>query len=139
MVAHHTASLITANACGRSEPLARSSRSIVSRIAVMVQSSAPAAAGVSPTFSRFHATRQRAEQNRACSRRGANVAPHCAQSLVSLTTSYVTRNLGPDLRGARVGRMNTRWPDGVVPGYGTNLASVWIQRDLRRPRESGVL
>ena len=36
-----------------------------------------ASAGGSPTCWRFQATRQRAEQNRACSRRGANEAPHC--------------------------------------------------------------
>ena len=85
MVTHHTASLIAANACGWSQPLARSSRSIVSRMAVMVQSSAPPWAGGSLAFSRFHATRQRAEQKRACSRRGANGAPHCSQFLVSIT------------------------------------------------------
>src|SRR6516164_9021715 len=99
MVTHQTASLITANACGRSQPLARSSRSIVSRIAVMVQPSAPPSAGGSLAFSRFHATRQRAEQKRACSRRGVNEAPHCSQFLVSITMLHVTRNDGPDLRG----------------------------------------
>jgi hypothetical protein len=41
---------------------------------------------------RFQATRQRAEQNRACSRRGANDVPHCSQILVSAITGYVTRN-----------------------------------------------
>ena len=85
MVTHHTASLITANACGRSQPGARSSRSIVSRIAVIVQSSAPPSAGDSLAFSRFHATRQRAEQNRACSRRGANKTPHCSHVRLSAT------------------------------------------------------
>ena len=106
MVTHHTASLIAANACGWSQPLARSSRSIVSRMAVMVQSSAPPSTGGSLAFSRFHATRQRAEQKRACSRRGANNAPHCSQFLVSVTTLKVTRNRRPDLRNLRVGRMN---------------------------------
>ena len=85
MVTHQTASLITANACGRSQPLARSSRSIVSRMAVIVQPSVPPSAGGSLAFSRFHATRQRAEQKRACSRRGANRTPHCSQFRLSVT------------------------------------------------------
>jgi hypothetical protein len=67
-------------------------------MAVMVQSSVPPSAGESLAFSRFHATRQRAEQKRACSRRGANEAPHCAQFLVSVTVFNVTRNNDPDLR-----------------------------------------
>jgi hypothetical protein len=37
------------------------------------------AGGWSLRAARFHATRQRAEQNRACSRRGVNPAPHCSQ------------------------------------------------------------
>ena len=85
MVTHQTASLITANACGRSQALARSSRSTVSRIAVMVQPSAPPSARGTLACSRFQATRQRAEQNRACSRRGVNKAPHCSQFLLSVT------------------------------------------------------
>src|SRR5258705_4483413 len=97
MVTHQTASLITAKACGRSQPLARSSRSIVSRIAVIVQPSAPPSAGGTLAFSRFHATRQRAEQKRACSRRGLNNTPHCSQFLLSVTTLNVTRNERPDL------------------------------------------
>jgi hypothetical protein len=108
MVTHHTASLIAANACGWSQALARSNRSIVSRMAVMVQSRVPPWAGGSLAFSRFHATRQRAEQKRACSRRGANDAPHCSQFLVSATTLKVTRNGRPDLRSMRVGWMNNR-------------------------------
>jgi hypothetical protein len=55
---------------------------VVSRIAVMDHSSAPVSAGESLALRRFHATRQRAEQNRACSRRGANDVPHCSQFLV---------------------------------------------------------
>src|SRR5258708_22902998 len=58
-------------------------RSVVSRIAVTDQSSALACAVGSLVCSRFHAARQRAEQNRACSRRGENAAPHCSQSRVS--------------------------------------------------------
>ena len=65
---------------------------MVSRIAVMDQSSAPVSAGGSLALCRFQATRQRAEQNRACSRRGANDVPHCSQTLVSAITSHVTRN-----------------------------------------------
>ena len=53
MVTHHTASLISANPCGRCHPLARSSRSVVSRIAVIDQSSVPASAGRSLAFWRF--------------------------------------------------------------------------------------
>ena len=102
MVTHHTASLIAANACGWSQPLARSSRSIVSRMAVMVQSSAPPSAGELLACIRFHATRQRAEQKRACSRRGANAEPHCSQSLVSVTMFHVTRNERPDLHSVWV-------------------------------------
>ena len=86
MVTHHTASLITAKPLARSQPLARRSRSVVSRIAVMDQSSAPVSAGGSLAWRRFHATRQRAEQNRACSRRGANDVPHCSQIRVSAIT-----------------------------------------------------
>ena len=66
-------------------------------MAVMVQSSAPPSAGGLLACSRFHATRQRAEQKRACSRRGANAEPHCSQFLVSVTNLYVTRNEHPDL------------------------------------------
>ena len=65
---------------------------MVSRIAVMDQSSAPVSAGGSLALCRFQATRQRAEQNRACSRRGANDVPHCSQTLVSAITTHVTRN-----------------------------------------------
>ena len=72
---------------------------MVSRIAVMDQPSAPVSAGGSLALRRFHATRQRGEQNRACSRRGANDMPHCSQilvsaitGLVSAITGYVTRN-----------------------------------------------
>src|SRR6266571_9220151 len=98
MVTHHTASLIAANACGWSQPRARSSRSIVSAIAVIVQSSASLTAGGPLAFSRFHATRQRAEQKRACSRRGVNSTPHCSQFLLSVTILHVTRNVHSDLR-----------------------------------------
>jgi hypothetical protein len=56
---------------------------VVSRIAVMDQPSAPVSAGESLALWRFQATRQRAEQNRACSRRGANGVPHCSQILMS--------------------------------------------------------
>src|SRR5260370_22581132 len=62
---------------------------------MMDQSSALASAARSIAFWPFHATRQRAEQNRACSRRGANNVPHCSQIRVSPTRNYVTRN-GPE-------------------------------------------
>jgi hypothetical protein len=70
---------------------------MVSRIAVMVQPSALTAAGGSPACWRFQATRQRAEQNRACSRRGANNVPHCSHfrvSVITLPATHVTRNSG---------------------------------------------
>src|SRR5437667_2312337 len=86
MVIHHTASAITANARGRSAVLTLESRSVVSLIAVMDHASALAPAAGSPMCSRFHAARQRAEQNRACSRRGTNEVPHCSQSRISATT-----------------------------------------------------
>src|SRR5438046_10534340 len=92
MVTHHTASLITAKPLARSQSVARRSRPVVSRIAVMDQPSAPVSAGGSLALWRFQATRQRAEQNRACSRRGANDVPHCSQILVSAITGHVTRN-----------------------------------------------
>jgi hypothetical protein len=66
---------------------------------VIVPSLTPPSAGVAPAFSRFHATRQRAEQKRACSRRGVNNAPHCSQFLLSVTMLDVTRNRRPDLYG----------------------------------------
>jgi hypothetical protein len=84
MVTHHTASLITVRPSARSEPPACCSRSVVSSIAVMDQSSAPVSAGGSLAWRRFHATRQRGEQNRACSRRGVNDVPHCSQVRVSV-------------------------------------------------------
>jgi len=55
-------------------------------IAVTDHSSALTPAEGSPRFSRIHATRQRAEQNRACSRRGVNTAPHCSQLRISATS-----------------------------------------------------
>ena len=107
MVTHQTASLTTAKACGRSQPLARSSRSIVSRIAVIVQPSAPPSAGVSLAFSRFHATRQRAEQKRACSRRGVNSTPHCSQFLLSVTMSMLRVTCTLTCAATHIGGMNT--------------------------------
>ena len=59
------------------------SRSVVSLIAVMDHTSALAPAAGSPICSRFQAARQRAEQNRACSRRGTNEVPHCSQFRIS--------------------------------------------------------
>ena len=110
MVTHHTASLITAKPSARSQSPACSSRPVVSRIAVSDQSSAPVSAGVSLAWWRFQATRQRAEQNRACSRRGANTAPHCSQFLMSA--------IGHMLRvttGAGAGRRRIRLPSGQLP------------------------
>lgn len=76
MVTHHTSSPIAANARGRSQAVTSESRSVVSFIAVMDHSSALIPAFRSPVCSRFQAARQPGEQNRACSRRGANEVPH---------------------------------------------------------------
>ena len=98
MVTHHTASLITMKARGWSHTLTLGSRSIVSLIAVMDHISALTPGSGSPVCSRFHATRQWAEQNRACSRRGTNAVPHCSQPRISAT--------GP-CYAQRVSRLNT--------------------------------
>src|SRR6516162_2866921 len=122
MVTHQTASLMAAKPCGGSEVLARSSRSTVSCIAAMVQPSAPPSAGGSPTCWRFQATRQRAEQNRACSRRGANEAPHCSHSrvsVISLSEVYVTRNSPPSFPVFGALNGGSGWTPGtVVPDPG---------------------
>src|SRR5260221_2220862 len=86
MVTHHTASPITVNARGRSAALTLGSRSAVAVIAVIDHCSVLAPALRSPVCLRFHSTRQPAEQNRACSRRGANEVPHCSQFRMSATT-----------------------------------------------------
>src|SRR3984957_14464090 len=87
---------------------------MVSRIAVMVQPSALAGPAGSLACWRFQATRQRAEQNRACSRRGANNVPHCSHSRVSVITppaTYVTRNSG----SSRDPPLYARYGRGVTP------------------------
>src|SRR5215469_2385796 len=85
MVTHHTASLITENACRRSTAGARISRSVVSRIATIDQPRAPSLLSGPSLFSWFHAIRHLAEQNRECSRGGTNSVPHCTQSRISTT------------------------------------------------------
>jgi hypothetical protein len=74
---------------GSREPLARGPdapvRPAASVIAVTDQSIATAGAAATPACSRFHAIRQRGEQNRACSRLGVNAVPHCAHSRTSAT------------------------------------------------------
>ena len=91
----------TAKACARSPALTLPSRSVVSRMATSAQ---PSALGSVPgrrpssqfslphfcwsrltrfQFSLFQATRQRAEQNRACSRLGMNSMPQRSHRLVS--------------------------------------------------------
>jgi len=57
-------------------------------MAVMDQSRALAAVIACPVRWRFQLTRQRGEQNLACSRRGVNGAPHCAQFLDSAIAVY---------------------------------------------------
>jgi len=76
IVTCQTVSPITANARGWSQAPAPGRRWAASFMAVMDHWSALAPTAGSPAFSAFHAIRQRAEQNRACSRRGANGAPH---------------------------------------------------------------
>jgi hypothetical protein len=64
----------------------------VSVIALIDQDSALADPAGSPSCSRFHAIRHRAEQNRACSRRGAKNLPHCWHFRASVTAqSYARR------------------------------------------------
>ena len=75
---------MTAKARVWSAALTRRNRPVASCIAATDQPSAVALAGRSPVFSRFQATRQRAEQNLACSRRGSNTTPQCAHSLRSV-------------------------------------------------------
>src|SRR6202451_3257136 len=97
---------------------------MTSHIAVMDHSSALASACGSPVCSRFHATRQRGRQNRACSRRGANTVPHCSQSRVSVITTHVTRN-GTVLQA--VSSRHAGWRGGCVAagvageGYGRRV------------------
>jgi hypothetical protein len=55
----------------------------------MDQSSALVSAGPC-AWRRFHAARQRAEQNRACSRRGEKGAPHWSQFRISVITGHAT-------------------------------------------------
>ena len=87
MVTHQTASLITANTCGRSHSRARSSRSIVSRIAVIVQPSVPPSAGdgVQPVPRDPAAGRA---GWRALPARGY-MMPHCSHFLLSVTISML--------------------------------------------------
>ena len=86
MVTHQTASLITANACVRTQPLARNSRSIVSRMAVIVQPSVPplgrGIAGVQPVPRDPAAGGAEA---RVFTARGNFGTPHCSQFLLSVT------------------------------------------------------
>src|SRR5258708_38148573 len=81
MVTHHTASLTTAKALGRSEAMTLASRSVASAIAMIDQASAFTPAAGSARCSRFQATRQPAEQNLARSRRGVDEAPPWAHVL----------------------------------------------------------
>jgi hypothetical protein len=88
MVTHHTASLITENACRRFTAVARKSRSVVSRIATYDHPRASSLLSVPPPLRSFHVTRHLAEQNRACSRGGTNSVPHCAQTRISATITH---------------------------------------------------
>ena len=83
IVTHHTISLMTVNARSLSQGRTWGSRSTASLIAVTDHCSALASAAGSLSFSRFQSTRHSAEQNRACSRRGVNKAPHWPQPRIS--------------------------------------------------------
>jgi hypothetical protein len=100
MVMHHTASPMSANACGRSPAFTLASRSVVWRIPMTDHWSALTLTAGSSPCSRFHATVQPPEQNRACSRRGVNAVPHCSQFRVSVTQ--------PDYASTRVRRRTKR-------------------------------
>jgi len=117
MVTHHTASPITANPRGRSRAVILGNRFVVSRIAVMDQLSALTWAAGSLVFWRFHATRQRAEQNRACSRRGGNTLPHCSQSLTSATWPMLRVTGARDVSAAHYDR-----PTGAAADHTPSLA-----------------
>src|ERR1700677_1838711 len=95
-VIHHTLSLTAAAARDRSH--AQATRAVASAIAVTDQSIAATGAAATPTCSRFHAIRQRAEQNRACSRRGVNAVPHCAHSRTSATYPWYVGGSAPHVR-----------------------------------------
>src|SRR5829696_9516461 len=79
---------MAANAIVRPDPLDMASRRLASPIAGTDHSNALAPTTGSPVLSRFYATRQRAEQNRSCSRRGANTAPHCSHTPLSMTSRW---------------------------------------------------
>src|ERR1039457_6182629 len=119
MVTHHTASPITANARGRSNVLALGSRSVASLIAELDHCSALPPAFRSPICSRFHTTRQRAEQNRACSRRGTNEVPHRSEfriSAITLVPHIVRSGPGPACheRPPAVQAGQAPWPQGTA-------------------------
>jgi MFS family permease len=97
---------MTAIARGRSRAGIRRSRRVVSVIAVMDHCNALPPVLGSPVCWRFHAARQRAEQNRACSRRGTNNVPHCSQLRISATSHILRHHLmvTPDSDKRRVAR-----------------------------------
>src|ERR1700733_8143496 len=146
MVTHHTASPITANARGPSAARTRGSRPVVSPIAVMAHTSGLAPAFTSPICSRFHAARQGAEQNRACSRRGANAVPHCSQLRISaIGSSYAWH--GP-CRIQRCGNRDERRlaaehgldpREKVAPGEGLGHIVIGAKSEPARPVDLGVL
>ncbi len=91
IVTHHTASLTAVNARTAFHAWPQASRSVASPMAVTDQPSALAWAARSPRWARTQATRQSAEQNRTCSRRGVNTVAHCSHFRVSAIGSYYPR------------------------------------------------
>src|SRR5215472_8425961 len=162
MVTHQTASPITAKACGRSLGLTLPSRSVVSRIAIIAHPSALASDRWPPAlpcsqfsvphccrfrfawfqFSLFHATRQRAEQNRACSRLGANSVPQRAHVRLSAICPRlrVTRSKGSRARlniAGTVGGQPANAGFALPPAGGSRVNAAAIRRRprlSRRPR-----
>ena len=144
MVTHHTASLITASACGTSIARAAASRCAASAIAVTDQPSAASPVGGPPVCSLFQARRQMAEQNRSCSRRGSKTVPQWSQFRRSAIPSSYARIPGggsaprrrpalaasahrrPCARPGRLVRSHrpwSHWPVAVTRGAGTGAGS----------------
>src|SRR6478735_10877559 len=86
MVTAHTASLIAAYPAAGSHPRTVRSARIAWLIAGTDHYNTLSPAIGSLDRSRCQTTRQPAEQNRACSRRGVNTAPHWAHTRMSVTS-----------------------------------------------------
>jgi hypothetical protein len=113
-----------ASAAGSGHVVAWERRCVVSFIAVMDHASALIPALRSPTCSRFRATRQAGEQNRACSRRGMNGVPHRSQALVSATTVRFLRERLHDSDGRCYRAGQDPSPGRALPGLGPSPSPV---------------